>query len=68
MTALTLFTHGDCELRCGSDADGSPYIIAADLAALMGYRMASDMTRHLDEDEKGTRPVRTPGGVVEVSA
>nr|DAO73731.1 MAG TPA: antirepressor protein [Caudoviricetes sp.] len=29
--------------------------------------MASDMTRHLDEDEKGTRLVRTPGGEQEIA-
>nr|DAQ68601.1 MAG TPA: BRO family protein [Caudoviricetes sp.] len=29
--------------------------------------MASDMTRRLDEDEKGTRSVRTPGGDQEMA-
>lgn len=28
----------------------------------LGYRMASDMTRSLDEDEKGWAVVPTPGG------
>lgn len=37
-------------------------IVATDLAATLGYRNAPDMTRILDEDEKGTRIVRTPGG------
>jgi len=37
-------------------------IVAADLAMVLGYRNAPDMTRVLDEDEKGTRMVRTPGG------
>nr|WP_307962378.1 Bro-N domain-containing protein [Salinispora arenicola] len=29
---------------------------------MLGYRMASDMTRRLDEDDRGTRSVRTPSG------
>ena len=43
-------------------ADGEPRFIAADIAAVLGYRMASDMTRRLDDDEKGYALVRTPGG------
>ncbi|OIR41184.1 antirepressor [Corynebacterium sp. NML140438] len=47
--------------------DGAPRWVASDVAKVLGYRMASDMTRRLDEDEKGTRSVRTPGGEQEVS-
>ena len=36
--------------------------VAGDVAKILGYRMASDMTRRLEEDEKVTRSVRTPGG------
>lgn len=42
--------------------DGEPWFQASTVAAELGYRMASDMTRRLDEDEKGTHSVRTPGG------
>lgn len=42
--------------------DGEPMFVAGDVAKILGYRMASDMTRRLEEDEKGTRSVRTPGG------
>lgn len=42
--------------------DGEPMFVASDVAKILGYRMASDMTRRLEEDEKGTRSVRTPGG------
>ncbi|NUP53417.1 MAG: phage antirepressor Ant [Catenulispora sp.] len=42
--------------------DDDLWFVAADVADILGYRMASDMTRRLDEDEKGTHPVRTPGG------
>lgn len=47
--------------------DGEPWFVAADVAVILGYRMASDATRRLDEDEKGTRSVRTPGGEQTVS-
>lgn len=36
--------------------------VAKDVANALGYRMASDMTRFLDKDEKDTHIVRTPGG------
>jgi len=36
--------------------------VAKDVANALGYRMASDMTRFLDDDEKDTQIVRTPGG------
>lgn len=41
---------------------GEPVFVASDIAKALGYRMASDMTRRLDEDERGTRSVRTPSG------
>lgn len=42
--------------------DDEPWFVASDVTAILGYRMASDATRWLDEDEKGTHLVRTPGG------
>lgn len=42
--------------------NGEPWFVASDVACALGYRMASDMTRRLDSDEKGTRSMRTPGG------
>ena len=39
-----------------------PWFVAADVCAVLEYRMASDMTRFLDDDEKGTHIMRTPGG------
>lgn len=40
--------------------DGQPWFVAADVAAALDYRMAADMTRNLDDDERGTQIVRTP--------
>lgn len=42
--------------------DGDPWFVARDVALILEYRMASDMTRMLDADELGTQFVRTPSG------
>ncbi|MBE6083258.1 MAG: hypothetical protein E7205_11300 [Tissierellaceae bacterium] len=44
------------------EIDGEPWFIAVDIAKVLDYRTAYDMTRILDEDEKGMQIVRTPGG------
>lgn len=47
--------------------NGDPWFVAADVAAILDYRMASDLTRVLDEDEKDTHSLRTLGGDQEVA-
>lgn len=42
--------------------DGEPWFVAADVAAALQYRIAGDMTRVLDDDDRGTHIVRTPSG------
>lgn len=42
--------------------DDQPWFVAADVCRALDYRMASDMTRWLDDDDKGTHTVHTPGG------
>lgn len=49
-------------VRVVTDAQLEPWFVAADVAQSLDYRMASDMTRSLDDDEKGTQIVRTPSG------
>lgn len=66
MSNITPFAYEGEEVRFYAAGD-SVEIVASDLAKQLGYRMASDMTRHLDEDEKGTRLVRTPGGEQEIA-
>ncbi|MBZ2197242.1 BRO family protein [Occultella gossypii] len=51
--------HGQ-SVRVITDEHGDPWFVAADVATILGYRMASDMTRRLDDDDRGTRSVRTP--------
>lgn len=50
-----------------SNEGGEPWFVASDVAKALGYRMASDMNRRLDDDEKGTRSMRTPGGRQELT-
>ena len=66
MSNITPFSYEGEEVRFYAAGD-SIEVVASDLAKQLGYRMASDMTRHLDEDEKGTRLVRTPGGEQEIA-
>lgn len=44
------------------ETNGETWFVAADVAKILGYRDAFNMTRRLDDDEKGTRSVSTPGG------
>lgn len=55
------------DVRVVIGEDNEPRWVASDVAKVLGYRMASDMTRRLDDDEKGTRSVRTPGGEQDVT-
>lgn len=41
---------------------GEWWAVAADVADALGYRMASDMTRILEDQDKGTQKVSTLGG------
>ncbi len=65
MSAVQLFNYGGQEVRTVELA-GEPWFIAADVAEILDYRMASDMTRRLDPEDKGYAKVRTPGGEQEV--
>lgn len=46
---------------------GDPWFVANDVARVLGYRMASDMTRNLEDDERGTHIVRTPSADQEMN-
>lgn len=50
------------QLRAVQNEAGEPLFVASDVAKALGYRDAEKMTRRLDDDEKGTRSVGTPGG------
>ena len=50
------------QVRCFMTEDGKVFFLASDVAKGLGFRDANSMTRTLDDDEKGTQIVRTPGG------
>ncbi|HUX70849.1 MAG TPA: phage antirepressor KilAC domain-containing protein [Cellulomonadaceae bacterium] len=53
--------HGQA-VRVITDEHGDPWFIAGDVAAILGYRDANSFTRRVDDDDKGTQILRTPGG------
>ena len=68
MSDIQVFDNGiGGKLRAGSDEQGQLWFAAADVAAALGYSSAKDLTRNLDDDEKGRRIVPTPGGNQELS-
>lgn len=61
MSALRVFTYEGRDIRTVL-IDDETWFVATDVARFLGYREASDMARTLDDDEKGSEIVRTPGG------
>lgn len=49
------------------EKDGEPWFVAADVARALGYRDAFNMTRRLDDDDKGTHSTSTPSGQQEMT-
>lgn len=45
---------------------GDPWFVANDVARALGYRLAADMCKMLEDDEKGMHNVHTLGGIQEV--
>lgn len=61
-TELKTFIYESEEIRSFLDLNGDPWFIANDISSFLGYRMTSDATRLLDEEEKGTQILPTAGG------
>lgn len=59
---ITRFEFGSQELRTVTGEDGEPWFVASDVAGILGYRDAGNLTRMIDEDDKGTHNLSTPGG------
>ena len=49
------------------EIDGEPWFAATDVSRELGYHNTNDLTRVLDEDEKGAHIVRTLGGDQKIS-
>lgn len=54
-------------VRVVRDDAGEPWFVATDVADVLGYAEAKDLTRNLDDDEKGRQIVPTPGGAQEMA-
>ena len=67
MNDITIFNHLGNNIRVMTDEQGEPLFVASDVAKILGYRDAYNMTRRLDPDEKGTRSASTLGGIQEVT-
>lgn len=66
MSSLQLFNYEHHEVRTVL-IDGEPWFVAADVARILGYRDAANMTRRLDAEDRGTRSVSTPSGDQEMT-
>jgi prophage antirepressor-like protein len=56
------FTYENHTIRAFKQ-DGETWLVAGDLAKMLGYRDAEHLTQNVDEDEKGTGNYVTPGGL-----
>ena len=55
------------EVRVAVQGNNEPWFVATDVAKILGFKDSFNLTRGLDEDEKGTHIVRTPGGNQEIT-
>lgn len=66
MTTPIVFDVQGANWRFGSDDAGRNWVVAGDIAKSMDYRDAANALRAVDDDEKGTQIVSTPGGPQEM--
>lgn len=62
MNELQIFENSEFGSVRTVEIHNEPWFVASDIAKALGYRMASDMTRRIDEEDKGTHSVSTPSG------
>ncbi len=67
MTNLISKAFEGHNIRIITDQQGEPWFVAADIAKVLEYLEAKDMTRLLDDDEKGRQIVPTLGGNQEMN-
>lgn len=68
MNDIQLFSNDEYGVvRVVLGDDGEPLLVATDIAKILGYRDAAQLTRLLEDDEKGTQILRTPGGSQQLS-
>lgn len=62
MSDIQPFSFEGNNVRAIAEGD-EVLFVASDIAKILGHRDAANLTRTLDDDEKGTREVSTPRGV-----
>lgn len=60
MEPLSLFDFKGQSIRVFQDENGEPWWVATDVAKVLGYRDAPDMTRRLDRDEVSSIKIESP--------
>lgn len=65
--AIATFNFQSNQLRTIKGADGEPWFVLADVCAVLGIGNSSDVSRRLDDDEKGVDKIDTLGGSQEVT-
>ena len=67
MNELQIFNNEEFGQIRTVEIGGEPWFVASDIAKSLGYRMASDLTRRIDTEDKDTQKVRTPSGEQEMT-
>lgn len=62
MNNIVPFDFDGNAVRVITDNAGAPWFVAADVCAALGISRTDDGVSRLDDDEKGTGSIRTPGG------
>ncbi|MCT1367208.1 BRO family protein [uncultured Kocuria sp.] len=62
MSQLDIFNYQDHQVRTIADENGEPWFVASDVAKILGYRDAANMTRRLDPEDLRTHSVSTSAG------
>ena len=60
--ALQVFSYNNQQLRT-TEIDGETWLVAKDVCDILEIADSTTATRDLDDDEKGTHSIRTPGGM-----
>lgn len=60
--ALQTWTNDELGTIHTVTIENEPVFLAKDVAAILGYKKTNDMTKRLDDDEKGATNCRTLGG------
>lgn len=62
MNEIQVFNYGSRQVRT-VEKDGEAWFVAKDVCGILGLTDVSMATRNLDDDEKGTSKICTPGGM-----